>query len=195
MFAPVLERYMESLRLSVFYKLNPKHSMYNWALNSFKQIYTVTCMEWLSTGFGLVIGFIEFLQHVTTNTITTTVWVIHSKFHCNYSTHKVFSVLLSRCSVAALNIVHPPYTGFPNCPRPQLPASHSNSSQRLSTSSYLTHSSTNTLHSTDWLKSKRVLLITFRRGPRRKRRSSVTFASVGMPAWSPLSHCLAMAVA
>jgi hypothetical protein len=36
----------------------------------------------------------------------------------------------------------PLYSGFLNCPWPQLPASHSNRSQKLNPSSYLTHSPT-----------------------------------------------------
>jgi hypothetical protein len=41
-----------------------------------------------------------------------------------------------------------PFSGFPNCPQPQLWASHSNSSQGLNCSSPLTHSPTKSLHST-----------------------------------------------
>jgi hypothetical protein len=49
------------------------------------------------------------------------------------------------CLVAASSGGHSPSFGFPNCPRPQLPASHSNSSQQLNPSSYLTHSLTDQL--------------------------------------------------
>jgi hypothetical protein len=48
------------------------------------------------------------------------------------------TVFTSRCLVAAFNGVLSPSSGFPNCSRPQLPGSHSNSSQRLNPSSYLT---------------------------------------------------------
>jgi hypothetical protein len=44
--------------------------------------------------------------------------------HCNYSTHKVFSVFIGRCLTAASNGKRSPCSGFRNCPRPQLPASH-----------------------------------------------------------------------
>jgi hypothetical protein len=40
----------------------------------------------------------------------------------NYSTQKVFSIFPSRCFVAASNSGRSP-SRFPNCPRPQLPAS------------------------------------------------------------------------
>jgi hypothetical protein len=45
----------------------------------------------------------------------------------------------SRCSVAASNSGRSPYSGFPNYTWPQLPASSSNSSQRLNISSSLTN--------------------------------------------------------
>jgi hypothetical protein len=48
--------------------------------------------------------------------------------------------LHSRCLVAASNGGRSPFSGFPNYPRPQLPASNSNSSQRLNFGSSLTHS-------------------------------------------------------
>jgi hypothetical protein len=44
-----------------------------------------------------------------------------------------------RCLVAASNGRHSPSSGFPNCPRPQLPASNSNCSHRLNCNSSLTH--------------------------------------------------------
>jgi hypothetical protein len=47
------------------------------------------------------------------------------------------TVFSSRCLVAASNGGHPPSSGFPNCPRPQLASSHSNSSQQLNRSSSL----------------------------------------------------------
>jgi hypothetical protein len=76
-------------------------------------------------------------------------WVTRSKYHCNYSTRKVLSDFPSRCSVAASNGRRSPSSGFPNDPRSQLPASHSNNSQRLTLSSslidWLTQSLTNQL--------------------------------------------------
>jgi hypothetical protein len=56
--------------------------------------------------------------------ITTTVSLSYSKDHCNYSIHKVFSMFSDCCLVSASNIGRSPSSGFPNCPRPQLPASH-----------------------------------------------------------------------
>jgi hypothetical protein len=49
-----------------------------------------------------------------------TFWVTHSKDHCNYSTHKVFSVFPSHCSVVAFNSGRSRYSVFPKCPQPQL---------------------------------------------------------------------------
>jgi hypothetical protein len=54
----------------------------------------------------------------------------------------------SRCLVVASNGGHSPCSGFMNCPQPQLPTSHSNSSQQLNLSGYLNYSFTNS--PTDW---------------------------------------------
>jgi hypothetical protein len=51
------------------------------------------------------------------------------------------SRLNSRCLVAASNGGPSFFSGFPNCPRPHIPASHSNSSQQLNPSGYLPHTS------------------------------------------------------
>jgi hypothetical protein len=51
-------------------------------------------------------------------------WLTHSKHHCNYSTHTVFSVFTSRCLVEASNRGHSLSSGFLNCLQSQLPASH-----------------------------------------------------------------------
>jgi hypothetical protein len=48
--------------------------------------------------------------------------------------HKVLSVFTSHCMVAASNSGRSPSSGFPNCPQPQLPASHFSQPQ-LSTDS------------------------------------------------------------
>jgi hypothetical protein len=58
-------------------------------------------------------------------------------------------VFTSRCLVAACNFWRSPSSGFPNCPRPQLPAFHSNNSQKLDPSGYLANSLTH--QPTDWL--------------------------------------------
>jgi hypothetical protein len=50
------------------------------------------------------------------------------------------SRLHCRCLVSASNGGRSPSSGYPNCPRPQLPASNSNSSQGLNRSSPLTNS-------------------------------------------------------
>jgi hypothetical protein len=75
---------------------------------------------------------------------------LHFTIH-RYTHNSIHSyVFISRCSVAAFNGRRSPSSGFPNYPRPQLPASHSNSSQRLNLSSSLIEqlypSPTNSLH-------------------------------------------------
>jgi hypothetical protein len=92
-------------------------------------------MEWLEMGFWLVIGFIENLQIVTTNNYDSLTELHNPKInHCNCSTHNVLSVFTSHCLVAAFNGRCSPASGFPNCPKPQLPASHFSQPQ-LSTDS------------------------------------------------------------
>jgi hypothetical protein len=91
----------------------------------------------------------------------------------------VFIVFTSRCSVAASNGRRSPSSGFPNCPWPQLPASHSNSSQWPDLSSSPTNSLTDLVthqsnHSTLLNRlTLTVLLITPLHGPYRKHSSSV----------------------
>jgi hypothetical protein len=64
---------------------------------------------------------------------------LHFTFHCYTHTSIHNYVCTSRYSVAASNSWRSPSSGFPNYPRPQLLASHSNSSQRLTLSSSLSH--------------------------------------------------------
>jgi hypothetical protein len=49
---------------------------------------------------------------------------IHSRHHCNYGAHKVFSVFTCRCLITTCNSGPSPSSGFPNSPLPQPPASH-----------------------------------------------------------------------
>jgi hypothetical protein len=83
-------------------------------------------------GFGFVAGFIGILNNLLQH----------------------FSVCYSCCLVATFNGRHSPSSGFTNCPQPQLPACHCNSSQQLNPVSYLTHSFTDSPTNsslTDWL--------------------------------------------
>jgi hypothetical protein len=89
---------------------------------------------------------------------------LHFTVHCYTHTLLSSHVFTCFCSVAASNGGHSPYSRFPNCPQPQLQASHSNSSQGLNSSSPLTHSLTNQLT---------VPLITSWHGPQRKHRSII----------------------
>jgi hypothetical protein len=77
----------------------------------------------------------------------------HSYTHIQTSVHnRVFTCC---CLVVASNGGYSPSSGFPNYPRPQLPASHSYSSQQLNPSSSLSNSITDFTNSllTDWLTS------------------------------------------
>jgi hypothetical protein len=69
--------------------------------------------------------WLHFTVHRLTHTCTHQ--CLQSRLHC-------------RCLVAASNNGRSPSSGFPNCPRPHLPASNNNSSQGLIRSSPLTHS-------------------------------------------------------
>jgi hypothetical protein len=90
-------------------------------------------------GFGLVIGFIDLLQLITTSK-DYAVTVLHlSQITIGHTrSSQSVAVFTSCCLVAASNDGRSPSFGFPDCPWPQLPASHSNSSQKLNPSDYLT---------------------------------------------------------
>jgi hypothetical protein len=97
----------------------------------------------LLTGFGLLIGFIEHLQLITTSEgyaltvlLTSQITTGHTRFS------QPVTVFTSRCLVVASNGGRSPSTGFPKVPWPQLPVSHSNSLQRLNPSSPLTNTLT-----------------------------------------------------
>jgi hypothetical protein len=83
---------------------------------------------WLWMGFRLVIGFIELFDTARDYTLQFT--VTHISVHSQS--------LYCRCLVAAFNGGRSPSSGFPNCPRPQLPASKSKSTQQLKPNSPLT---------------------------------------------------------
>jgi hypothetical protein len=94
-------------------------------------------------GFGLVTGFIELLQYATTGKdyVLTVIHTSQITIGPTSSSQSV-TVFTSRCSVVASNGGLSASSGFPNCPRPQLPASHSNSSEQLNSSGYLINSLT-----------------------------------------------------
>jgi hypothetical protein len=103
----------------------------------------ITCMSDYRNGFGLLIVFIEFLQLVTTSKdYDVTVLHISQITMGKTMSSKSVTVFNIRCLVAASNGGRSPFSGFPICRRPQLPACHSNSSQQLNPSSYLTNSLT-----------------------------------------------------
>jgi hypothetical protein len=95
-------------------------------------------------------------EHTCTHTHT------HKSVHCH--------VFISCCLVAASNGGHSLSSGFPNYPRPQLPASNSNSSQRLNYSGSLTNSVTLQPANSTQLT---LLLITTRHRPHRKHAFSI----------------------
>jgi hypothetical protein len=123
--------------------------------------------------FWIMIGFIELLRSVTqSDDSLTELYVVHSKDHWNYSTYKVFSEYPSHCLVSASNSGLSPYSGFSSGPRPQLPASPSNSSQQLNPIRSLNNSPANRLTPLHWLTPKSSLT-TSRHGQHRKHRSFV----------------------
>jgi hypothetical protein len=99
--------------------------------------------------------------------------------HTLYSSHtQVFSgcCVFYSLLVTASNGGHSPSSGFPNCSRSQLPATHSNSSKRLNPRSSLTNSVTHQPTNSTQLThpSLTVLLIISRHGPHRKHRFLIT---------------------
>jgi hypothetical protein len=84
-----------------------------------------------------------------------TLWY-SSWLHFTVHSYTLVSTITSSLPLlgSASNGGRSPSSGFPNCPRPQLPASHSNSSQRLNLSGPLTH------WLTDWLTQSLANLLT-----------------------------------
>jgi hypothetical protein len=116
-----------------------KIKCHNHMKNTGKTIYC-DVNEWLQTGFGLVIGFIDHLHIVTT-----------SNYSANANSHTLqFNTARTRSSQSAVSspvvawellpTADVPLTlGFRTIPVPQLPASNSNGSQGLNLSSSLTN--------------------------------------------------------
>jgi hypothetical protein len=67
-------------------------------------LHIVTCTSDFRRGFGLEIAFIDHLRIVTTSNYNS-LTELHSKYHCNYSTYKVFSLFTSRFLVTDFNTV------------------------------------------------------------------------------------------
>jgi hypothetical protein len=94
-------------------------------------------------GFLLVIRFIELLKVVTTRKDYALTVIHTSQITIGHTrSSQSVTVFTSHCLVASSNGGHSPSSGFLNCPQPQLPTSHSNSSQQLNPSGYLTNSLT-----------------------------------------------------
>jgi hypothetical protein len=99
------------------------------SLENQTQIYYHVYGVWLLTDFGLVNGHIGLF-------VTAHDYTLHFTI-----THTLVSTITSSLSLLG-NGFHDersPSSGFANGPRPQLPASHSNSSQHLNPSGYLTN--------------------------------------------------------
>jgi hypothetical protein len=119
-------------------------------------------IDWLYTGFGLVIGFIEHLQNVTTNNYDSL-----NQLHTSKITATTAHVIL-----LSLVCLHQSLPGDGSQQCPVLPQSHS---YWLATVSQLTHCC-NCQLSTNWL-SLTALLVRSRHRLHRRHRSSVAVSS------------------
>jgi hypothetical protein len=92
-------------------------------------------------GFGLVIGFSEHLEIITTNTRNYSAAINPNTLQVTigHTSSQHVRIFASSCLVADFNGGHSTVFGVPNCPSLQPPASNSNSSQRLNLSRSLTH--------------------------------------------------------
>jgi hypothetical protein len=120
------------------------------------------------------------LTLVATNNYDSLTEVHTPKITCNYST--IFSVFTSRCLVAASIGGRSPFSGFPNSPRPQLPASHFSQVQ-LSTDSIKLKSK---LCYDRRLVGQSVLMSSPQLGPKTRfllLSKSYGFVDVGRPLW------------
>jgi hypothetical protein len=106
----------------------------------------------------------------------------HTHTHTNTLVHRITSLL--SLLVAASNGRRSPSPEFPNCPRPQLPASNSNSPQQLNS----TNSVTGPAHNISTQTAQKTPLLCY------SYIAIVAFVSVGVTMWSLLSFCLATTV-
>jgi hypothetical protein len=80
-------------------------------------------------GFGLVIGFIELLQLITASKDYALTVLHTSQITIGHTRSSQSITVFTSCFfVAAFSGGGSPFSGFPNYPWPQLPASNSNSS-------------------------------------------------------------------
>jgi hypothetical protein len=116
-----------------------------------------------------VTRFLKLLQLATTSTGYALTILYTSQITVGHTRpSQSVTVFTSRCLVTVSNNGRSPSSGFPKCPRHQLPASHSNSSQRLNCSSPLTNSPLNTsfptcpaYHISAWTAEKTPFLLHF----------------------------------
>jgi hypothetical protein len=102
--------------------------------------FNIIMILWLDTRFGLVIWSTELLQLVTTSKDYAVIVLHTSQISIGHTRSSEWvTVLTSCCLVAVSSGGHYPSSGFPNCFRPLLPASHSNCKQQLKPSGCLTN--------------------------------------------------------
>jgi hypothetical protein len=124
------------------------------------QTYTHTHMHALTCMRVTIDGFWIHNRIYRTNWYSVSLhFTLHYYIHTHTNVHS--HVFTSRCSVSASNGGRFLSIGYPNYPRTQLPASKSNTSQRLNLSSSLTAWLTQSLNWLHWLTP---LLITSRHG-------------------------------
>jgi hypothetical protein len=98
--------------------------------------------DWLTVSFSWLWLELWLIWFWIDDRIYWTLWYrawLHFTVHCYTHTSVHIYVFTSRCLTAASNGGRSPSSVFPSCPRPQLPASYSNSSEQLNPSGYLTH--------------------------------------------------------
>jgi hypothetical protein len=90
----------------------------------------LTCCHVIELDYRLVLEWRLYLLYTLIQCMTT---LDSSLLHTHWCPQ---SCLHYRCLLAASNGRRSPSSGFPNCPQPQLPASHSNNSQRPESQEY-----------------------------------------------------------
>jgi hypothetical protein len=94
---------------------------------------------WLEKRVRLVIGFIELLNVTKSTNYAVTVLRTSQITIGHIESSQYVTLFNNRCLVSASNGGRSRSSGFPNCRRPLIPASHNNSSQKLNPSCYLTN--------------------------------------------------------
>jgi hypothetical protein len=103
-------------------------------LRQLSHVWVIIDTVWIGNWIYWTLTTCNYKDYALTVLHTSQITIGHTK------SSQPVTVFTSHCLVATSNSGHSSSSGLPNCPRSQLPASQSYSSQQLNPSGYLTHS-------------------------------------------------------